>query len=285
VPTPCTDGERVYVVFGSSTLAALDFEGKIAWQNDISDWKDFDVAIASSPVLHDGRLYILADRNNKKSTLTAYDPKTGARLWEQKRTTGFAHSTPTFAEHAGKPIMFVGAASELQALDPTTGERLWWVKTPGDVTSPVFAKGFVYTDSGRGGPGVYVDAAGKGDVTATNVKWTLKNIPEALGSPVIVGDYLYRLHNPGVLKCVELKSGKVLYEERLKDVSAAASPIAANGRVYLASAGKTFVIAVGPTFELLATNDLGEPSSASAAASQGRFVLKGNKHVFCVGMK
>jgi len=181
--------------------------------------------------------------------------------------------------------MLIGAASELQALDPKTGERLWWVKTPGDVTSPVFASGFVYTDSGRGGPGVYVDAAGKGDVTATNVKWSLKNIPEALGSPLITGDYLYRMHSPGVLKCVELKTGKVKYEERIQGASAAASPIAASGRVYLASAGKTFVIAPGPAFEVLAINDLGEPSSASPAVSQGRIVLKGNKHLFCVGMK
>ncbi len=284
-PTPCTDGERVYVLFGSSTLAALDFDGKIVWQKDIPDWKDFDVAIASSPVLHDGKLILLADRNNKKGTLTAFDPKTGDKLWEQKRTTPFSHTTPTFAEHGGKWLMFVGAAGELQALDPTNGDKLWWVKTPGDVTSPIYSGGFVYTDSGRGGQGVFVDATGKGDVTATNVKWTLKNIPEALSSPVIVGDYLYRLHNPNTLKCVDIKTGKFAYEEALAGVSGAASPIAAKDRIYFASAGKTYVLAPGPKFDILATNDLGEPSSASAAVSQGRIVLKGSKNLFCVGGK
>jgi outer membrane protein assembly factor BamB len=284
-PTPVTDGERVYVLFGSSTLAALDFAGKIVWQKDIPDWKDFDVAIASSPVLHGGQLLLLADRNNKKSTLTAFDPATGKQLWEQKRAVGFGHTTPVFIELDGKPRMLVGASGELQGLVPTTGERLWWVKTPGDVTSPVYANGFIYTDSGRGGPGVLVDASGKGDVTATNIKWTLKAIPEGLSSPVIVGDYLYRLHNPATLKCVELKTGKVVYGETLAGVSTAASPIAAKDRIYFASAGKTFVIPAGPKFEVLATNDLGEPSSASAAASAGRFVLKGGKHLFCVGTK
>jgi len=284
-PTPCTDGERVYVHFGSSTLAALDFDGKIVWQNDIPDWKDFDVAIASSPVLHDGRLYLLADRNNKKGTLTAFDPKTGKEVWTQKRTTAFSHTTPVFVEHNGKPLMLVGAAGELQGIDPANGDRLWWVKTPGDVTSPVYANGFVYTDSGRGSQGVFVDATGKGDVTATNVKWSVKNIPEALSSPLIQGDYLYRLHNPGVLKCLEIKTGKLVYEQRLEGVSGAASPISANGRIYFASAGKTFVLAPGPKYDLLATNDLGEPSFASAAISNGRIVLKGGKHLFCVGSK
>lgn len=284
-PTPCTDGERVYVVFGSSTLAALDLDGKIVWQKDLPDWKDFDVAIASSPVLHGGNLYVLAERNNKKSTLTAFEPATGKEVWTAKRTGNFAHSTPTFVKHGDKPIMLVGASNELQALDPSNGDKLWWVKTPGDVTSPVYANGFVYTDSGRGSPGIWVDATGKGDVTATNVKWTLKNVPEALGSPVILGDYLYRLHNPGVLKCVELKTGKVVYEQRLEGASAAASPFATKDRVYFASAGKTFVLAPGDKFDLLATNDLGESSSASAAVSAGRIVLKGGKHLFCVGGK
>ncbi len=282
-PTPCTDGERVYVLFGSSTLAALDFAGQIVWQKEVPDGKDFDVAIASSPILFDGRLYLLAERNNKKSTLTAFDLKSGNVLWEQKRTTGFSHTTPVLVEWNGSSRMLVGAANELQALDPTTGARLWWCKTPGDVTSPVYANGYVYTDSGRGGPGVLVDAGGTGDVTATNIQWALKNIPEGLSSPAILGDYIYRLHRPGVLKCIERKTGKVAYEERLNGISDAASPVVANDRIYFASAGKTFVVAPGPTFKILATNDLGEPSSASAAASGGRIVLKGSKNLFCVG--
>src|SRR5262249_27567585 len=143
-PTPCTDGERVYALFGSSTFAALDFDGKIVWQKEIPDWKDFDVAIASSPVLHGGKLYLLAERDNKKFTLTAFEPATGKQLWEQKRTTtAFAHTTPTFATHGGNTVMLVGASNELQALDPATGDKLWWVKTQGDVTSPVYANGFV----------------------------------------------------------------------------------------------------------------------------------------------
>src|SRR5262249_56400296 len=105
---------------------------------------DFDVAIASSPVLHDGRLYLLTDRNNKKGTLTAYEPATGNQLWQQKRTTAFSHTTPMFAKQGDKSVMLIGAARELQALDPATGERIWWVKTPGDVTSPLYADGVTY---------------------------------------------------------------------------------------------------------------------------------------------
>ncbi len=285
-PTPVTDGERVYVEFGSSILAALDWDGHLLWQKELADWQSFDVAIASSPILYRDQLLLLADKNNQKSTLTAYNPKTGEVLWEQKRPQqAFDHTTPVIVDNHGQMQMLVAAANQLEALDPANGERLWWCGTPGDVVSPVFAKGLVYTDSGRGGPGILVDAGGKGDVTRTHIKWKIDLIPEGLSSPVIVGGYLYRLHNPGIVRCVNLASGEQEYATRLDGVSVSSSPIATpDGRIYLASAGKTFVIQAGPKLELLATNDLGDPSASSSAVSQGRLFLKGQKHLFCIGV-
>jgi len=289
-PTPVTDGERVYVIFGSSVLAAVDLDGKLVWRKEIPDWQSFDVAMASSPILVGNKLLVLADRNGGKSTLTAYDPKTGDIAWEKKRPeVSFGHTTPVLFDSDGKGKqlqLLVAASNELQALNPETGDKIWWCKTPGDVTAPVFTKGLVYTDSGRGGPGILVDASGKGDVAGTHVKWKIDQIPEGLSSPSIVGDYLYRLHTPGVLKCFGMSDGKEVYAKRLDGVSTASSPITTpSGRVYFASAGKTFVVQSGPTFKLLATNDLGEPSSASAATARGILFLKGQKHLFCVGEK
>lgn len=143
-PTPVTDGQRVYVLFGSSVLAALDWDGRLVWHIDVPDWQAFDVAIASSPLLFGGQLLLLADKNQQKSTLTAYDPLTGNVLWQQKRPQGaFDHTTPVIVDNRGQKQMLVAASNELQALDPATGERLWWCKTPGDVASPVFARGRV----------------------------------------------------------------------------------------------------------------------------------------------
>lgn len=285
-PTPATDGRRVYVLFGSSTLAALDLAGAIVWSRRVEDWNDFDVCIASSPVLHDGRLYLLADRNGGKSTLTALIPATGDVVWRQKRTSRFSHTTPVFIRHEGRELMLIGGSGELEALDPASGERVWWCKAKGDVTSPVYADGLVYTDSGRGGQGVCVDPGGTGDVTETHLRWTGQRIPEGLSSPVAAGGCLYRLHNPGILRCVDWKTGEALYRERFEGISVSSSPIVTpDGRVYLASAGKTFVIAAGPKLEILAMNDLGEPHASSAAASQRRLILKGSKHLFCVGAR
>jgi outer membrane protein assembly factor BamB len=88
-----------------------------------------------------------------------------------------------------------------------------------------------------------------------------------------------------VLKCWEVSSGKEVYKERLADISAKwASPIVdGNGRLYFASAGKSYVIQSGPEFRVLAVNDLGDGNDPSPAVAQGRLFLVGLKHLYCIG--
>jgi outer membrane protein assembly factor BamB len=285
-PTPAADDERVYVVFGSSVIAALDHDGKLVWRKEIKPFK-FDVALAASPVLFGDTVILQCDQVDKQSRLVAFDKKTGDVKWEQLRPShGFAHSTPVLAEVGGKKQLLVAASNALQGLDPTNGKVLWTCAASGDTVSPVLGGGVVYLDSGRGGTGVAVDPTGTGDVTKTHLKWKTGQMPEGYGSPVVVDDHLYRLHSPGVLKCLKLSTGEVVYSERLTGVSIHASPIAApDGRVYLASAGKTYVVKAGEKFEILATNDLGDDSPASPAVSDGKLFLKGRKMLYCVGTK
>src|SRR5262249_54545182 len=191
-PTPATDGQRLYVAFGSATVAALDMHGKPLWQHDIADYKSIDVCFASSPIVYRDTVLLLCDKNNGASTLTCYDAATGEVRWEKKRPkVAFDHTTPVLAEIDGKPQLLVPASNALQGIDPETGEVIWWASTPGDVPSPAYHNGLVYTDSGRGGPGIAVDPHGTGDITKTNVKWRIAQIPEGLSSAAAFDDTLY----------------------------------------------------------------------------------------------
>jgi outer membrane protein assembly factor BamB len=286
-PTPATDGERVYVLFGSSVLAALDMSGQLLWRKTIEPHK-FDVCIGTSPILYKDTVLVMCEELEQKSSLRTYDKKTGELRWEAKRPhADWTHSTPVLAEVAGKTQLLVAGATAVEGLDPADGKRLWWCTSPkriGDTPSVVLGSGIVYCDSGRGGPGLAVDPTGQGDVTATHVKWRLPNVPEGFSSPVIVGDYLYRLHSPGTLRCWELVTGKQNYAERLEDVSTSSSPVATpDGRIYCASAGRSYVVRAGPKFEVLATNDLNDRSDASPAVADGKIFLRGRNYLWCVG--
>jgi len=105
---------------------------------------------------------------------------------------------------------------------------------------------------------------------------------------LIVGDCIYRVHKPGMIKCWKLSSGELLFDERLEGVSFLASPIAtADGRIYLASASKTYVLKAGPKLEVLATNVIanGGDDGPSAAVANGRLFLKSSSQLICVGKK
>jgi len=293
-PTPATDGRLVYCAFGSSVLAALDFDGRIAWRKEIIPYT-FDVTVASSPIPYrDTLIFLCAMAKPADSKVIAFDKATGRVKWEQKLAgTGFGHSTPLIINAGGREQMLILASgmgvtgSALLSLDPTDGRRLWFCRGAGDVPTPAYGDGIVYFDSGRGGPGFAVDPTGSGDVSGTHMKWTVPQIPEGLSSPIIVGKFVYRLHTPGVLKCWDTHSGKEVFSKRLEGITSTwASPIAdVDGRIFFASAGKSYVIQGGGEPKVLASNDLGDPNHASAAVSGGRMYLVGQKNIFCIGAK
>jgi outer membrane protein assembly factor BamB len=286
-PTPAADAERLYVTFGSAVLAALDVrDGKQVWRQEITPY-NFDVACGSSPVLFEDNVLLQCDQIKGSSMLLAFDRKTGAKKWTTKRpTANFSHSTPTLVKVSGKPQLLVAASNALQGVDPTTGEVLWWCDGAGDTVSPVYGDGLVYLDSGRGSVGVCVDPTGKGNVTKSHRKWKNDRVAEGFSSPVIVGEYLYKLHNPGVLRCTKLPTGEEVYTERLQGVATRCSPIVTgDGLIYVASAGKTFVVKPGAKMDVLAVNDLEDTGDSSAAVSGGKIYLKGRKYLWCVGKK
>ncbi|MSU41875.1 MAG: hypothetical protein EXS28_09210 [Pedosphaera sp.] len=293
-PTPATDGKRVYCLFASSVLAALDFDGKIVWRKEIIP-HTFDVTIGASPVLFGDTVLVLCSMSKASdSCLIAFDKATGAEKWREKfPDMSFAHSTPVLIDVNGKPQLLVLASGSsvkpkaLRSLDPATGKEIWWCRGAGDASSPAFGSGLVYFDSGRGGSGVAVSATGEGDVTESGVRWTIPQLPEAIGSPIIVGAHVYRLHSPGVLKCWDAATGKVVYTERLEGLSTTwASPIADGaGRLYFANGGKSYVLQTGAEFRVLAMNDLGDSNHASPAVANGKLFLVGAKQLHCISKK
>jgi outer membrane protein assembly factor BamB len=292
-PTPATDGNLVYCVFASAVIAAVDFQGKIAWRKEISP-RSFDVTIGGSPVLYQDTVILLcAMANASDSNVVAFDKANGAVRWRQKfPDMAFGHSTPVIISVQGQPQLLVLASgmgekgNALRSLDPASGKVLWWCRGAGDASSPAFGSGIVYFDNGRGGKGVAVEAGGTGDISA-RIRWTGPEIPEAISSPIIVASRVYRLHRPSTLKCWDAATGKQFYSEHLSGISSTwASPIVdGDGRLYFANGGKSYVVQSGPEFRILAVNDLGDANHPSPAAAQGRLFLVGMKNIYCIGQK
>src|SRR5262249_20322285 len=138
-----------------------------------------------------------------------------------------------------------------------------------------------------------IDPAGEGDVSKTHVKWRHARGPQGFGSPVIGGEYLYRVSPPGILRGWKVADGAMGFAERGEGIPSSPSPVATkDGRIYFAGAGRTCVIQAGPRLKVLATNDLGEGernewtlTGPSAVVSGGKIFLRGPRSLTCVGRK
>jgi outer membrane protein assembly factor BamB len=93
-------------------------------------------------------------------------------------------------------------------------------------------------------------------------------------SLLLVGDWLFDLNADGFLACLEAKTGKEIWRERLGG-NFSASPIHSQGRIYcFDEKGKTTVIDAAPKFRSLAFNLLDEGFMASPAVSGKALFLR-----------
>jgi outer membrane protein assembly factor BamB len=291
--TPVSDGERVFALFGSGTIVALDFGGKLLWQKKLpgpfkAEW------LSSSPVVYQDKLFVFVDVSSD-TWMLALDKRTGSVQREVKRTQhNRAHnSSPLLVSVNDKLQLIIAGGGAVQGLDPASDRIVWTCKWGGNrYPSLVFGSGLAFA-TGEGGESLAIDPTGEGDVSKTHVKWRLPKTPPGFGSPVTVGDYLYRASPPGIIRCWKMSDGQQVYEERVEGVPTYISPFAAtDGRCYFASSDKSYIIKAGPKLEILAKNVLeverhGESGSSgpSAAVSKGRIFLRSPRNLFCIAMQ
>jgi outer membrane protein assembly factor BamB len=146
--TPVTDGERVYVHFGSVGVLAYDLDGKELWRRPMA-LTQTEYGASSSPVLAGGNVIQLIDQDGG-SHLVALDRRTGAVVWRVERPEmrrGFG--TPIVWDHDGASDLVVPGTVWLKGLDPRTGSERWRVSGLARITctSPVVGDGMLFTAS------------------------------------------------------------------------------------------------------------------------------------------
>ena len=279
--TPVTDGDRVYVYFASVGVFCFDREGKAVWSQPLSPLKmRYGWGSASSPVLHQGRLYIVND-NEEQSYLAALDAATGKQVWRIARDEGSNWATPYIWESGKRTEIVTAGTRRVRAYD-LDGKLLWEFGGMSSIAIPTpFAKlGLLYVTSGYVGdqvrpvfavrPGASGDISLKGDETSNDfVAWYARQGGPYNPSPLVYGDYYYTLLDFGFLTCRDARTGKEIYgKQRISTASAAftASPWAYNGKIFaLSEDGDTFVIQAGPEFKVLGKNPLDEMCLATPA--------------------
>ena len=303
-PTPVTDGRRVVVSFGSEGLYAYDFDGKLLWTRDLgvlnAGWfydPDYEWGIGSSPIIWKNLVIVQCDIQ-KNSFVAAFDVATGEPAWRTAREEIPSWSTPAIYESNGRAELVTQATTFTRGYDPATGKELWRLAGNSEIAipTPIAGPGLIIVTNGYRGvqpifaikPGATGNITLNGDQTKSDfIAWSTKHGGPYIPTPVIYGEHLYVLLNNGVLAAYDVRTGDRVYQERLgAGGSFSASPVAADGKIYLLSEdGDVFVVKAGPKYELLATNPMGEVLMATPAISGGVIIIRGLKDIFAIGRR
>ena len=290
-PSAVTDGEVLCAFFGSRGLYCYDMERQPLWDHDFGDMNiRLGFGEGASPALHRDTIVVNWDHEDQ-SLISALDKRTGVERWRTARDEATSWATPLIVEHDGRAQVVTSATSRVRSYDLETGELLWHGAgvTPNAIPSPVAADGRVYLTSGYRGSHLYAIqlAAARGDITGTSaVAWSLDQDTPYVPSPLLYDGILYFIKsNSGIMSAHDARTGQPHYgPQRLPGIrSVYASPVAADGRIYIPSRdGTTLVIAAGPTFEVLAVNMLEDGFDASPAVVDGEMYLRGQRYLYCI---
>ena len=294
--TPITDGERLYAYFGNVGLFCFDLSGKPLWSQrwDVRPMR-YGWGTAASPVLHQGRLFVVND-NDEQSFLIALDARTGRTIWRVDRQERSNWATPFIWENDRRTEIVTPGTGKIRSYD-VDGKPLWELGPMSSITIPTpFARfGLLYVASGYVGdpvrpvyairPGASGDITlGKDQTTSEFIAWHLPQGGPYNPSPLVYGDYYYTLYDRGFITCHDARTGKEIYAKvRIDPETSAftASPWAYNGRIFaLSEEGDTYVIQAGPDYKLLGKNRLNEFSMATPAIARDSVLLRTDSHLY-----
>jgi outer membrane protein assembly factor BamB len=253
--------------------------GKVLWQNNQIKYSPVH-GNGGSPILVDNALVFSCDGGDR-SFVVALDRKNGKVLWKTDRSVParkkFSFSTPLLITVKGQKQIISPGSNMVGAYDPRTGREIWRVSYEGYsvIPRPVYGDGLVFITTGYNTPSLLaIRPDGKGDVTETNVAWTMRRAAPHTPSPLLLGNELYTISDRGVASCLDAKTGKVQWQKRVGgDYSA--SPLFADGKVYFQSEdGTGVVVQAGKEFKQLAKNVMGERTLASYAVADGALFLR-----------
>ena len=268
-PTPVVEEGRVYVHFGTYGTACISTkDGQILWKRrDLNCDHEIGAGPASSPFIYNNFLIFNVDGRDVQYVI-ALNKETGETAWKTNRSVNFsdvqvnqrkAYGTPFIIPRGNTNQMVSIGAKGVYSYDPENGKELWKAEHRGwsIAPRPVYGEGLVFTMIDRDRPEMWaINPNGSGDITETHIEWKETKRMPPRASPIIIKGLLFVVDRNGYISCIEAKTGKSIWQKRMKG-RFSASPILANNLIYFFNEDTVCTI-IKPTreLEIVAENQL-----------------------------
>lgn len=288
-PTLAVDGKRVYAIFATGDVVAFDLSGKKVWAKYLGV-PDSIYGYSSSLAMYKKTLIIQYDHgadDDSLSKLYALDGFSGQPVWQVNRAVAGSWASPIVVDIDGKSRIITCSKPLMHCYDAVTGQEIWHVEFDAEdiAPSPVYAGGVVVAVKPNDAV-VAIKTGGTGDVTKSHIAWHNDEIdvPD-ICSPLSDGVLVYMLSTGGVLSCMDIKDGKVVWEKDLEEAFQSSPSIVGGKLVLLSEKGNLIAAETGREYKEISRSKLGEKCFASPAFADGRMYIRGNKNLYCIGKK
>lgn len=317
-PSPCTDGQHVWVFFGTGILACYDINGNEVWKFDVGDRfgrLDIQFGMTSTPVLDGEHLYLQLihgkmkmDDDSRTGKIVKLSKTTGETVWEIDRLTDakfeckHSYASPFIYSAKDTPFLVVHGADCITGHALDTGRELWrfgmlngptpinpkpvdptfrFVASPGLVPNA----DTIIVPTAKEGPTVSLRVSalmGESSEAKETLRWNSPRTPD-VSIPLVVDGLVYLLNKDGRLQCLELESGKEVYFSRTYSGQHRTSPTYADGHLYFGSNDGHFtVVKAGRDFEMVSCIEMGEAITASAVISNGTLYIRSYDALYAI---
>ncbi len=274
--TPCIVAGRCYVQGSAGFLYCFDAEtGKEIWK--VKSKANASRTTASSFVIHEGVAVLLA------GSLTGLDPATGKTLWTQPKVAGkYDYASAAYWRHGGKTYLVCNGARNTACFDAKTGEIVWDVPGGGWSTPAISGDDMViFTNNRRLGIVAYKLSLEE-PVKVWDIPFTDRG-----ASPVIHEGHVYIIggRSNAHAKCIELATGKELWDEKLPNTEVA-SPVVVDGKILIVVKSSLFMIQADPRkYTLLGRFNGHVVPGTTPALVDGKMFLRLSDAVACYDLR
>ena len=288
-PTPWVDGDRVYYLFESGDFGALDHDGEPVWSRSLkADYGDIEGYGLGSSLAANGEALFLLAAHDGPSYLLAIDPATGETRWKADRPAMSSWTTPIVVPRDDGEIVVVSIAGTVEAYDADSGERVWWLDglSGNSLPSPILAGARIVIPSMDSRANLAIPAGRRGRLLDEHVLWRGQSVTAAMSSPVATEEAVYFSNSRGVVRSLELGTGRSRWATRLAS-PAWATPIVNGDRIYVfGTDGTASILATdAPEPIELARNSLAVSERLyGVAAVDGALLVRTGRELIRIGL-
>jgi outer membrane protein assembly factor BamB len=219
------DAGRAYAVGAMGHFFCLDAaSGQVIWQRDLQKEYDVDLpiwGIAGSPLVYRD-LVIQQVGGAGDACMVAFNTEDGKERW-RSISGGASYSSPVITRQADQDVLVCWTASGLSGLNPLTGDIYWFHPMPASrmpigIATPSIDNNLVFVSSFYDGS--MLVRLDPNELTSQLVwravgkdEQNTESLHSMIGTPLILGDYIYGVDSYGEFRCLEAETGRRVWQD------------------------------------------------------------------------